>query len=224
MTTRYRESGDPIYHHLTTTDLSNSFTGYFQPLNQIDSALAQLATLKQGKNSVEKYIADFRLLISLAGMTTDTHSDNLHLITHFRRGLHPAIAKTIAHSESVPRTITGWAEKAITFDTNYRLDMAMTGKGSFDAPVNYGRGNSNNGSGRRDPNAMDVDAMTTEKRTALMKKGLCFKCEQKGHLAKDCPGKKKNNVKDIHALLTALSEEEKKELLALQGKNKDEDF
>ena len=37
----------------------------------------------------------------------------------------------------------------------------------------------------RDLNAMDVDAMATEKRTALMRKGACFICEEPGHLAKD---------------------------------------
>ena len=32
---------------------------------------------------------------------------------------------------------------------------------------------------------MDVDAMTTEKRNALMKKGACFICEETGHLARE---------------------------------------
>ena len=33
---------------------------------------------------------------------------------------------------------------------------------------------------------MEIDAMTAEKRTFLMKQGLCFKCEEWGHLARDC--------------------------------------
>ena len=43
---------------------------------------------------------------------------------------------------------------------------------------------------KKDPNAMDVDAMTTEQRTEAMKKGLCFRCGKHGHLNKDCPDKK----------------------------------
>ena len=87
---------------------------------------------------------------------------------------------------------------------------------------------------QRGPNAMEIDAMTAEKQTFLMKQGLCFKCEGWGHLARDCKGKKKDisppkkNIKDIHALLTALTAKEKRELLSLPNtsltKEKDEDF
>ena len=52
----------------------------------------------------------------------------------------------------------------------------------------------------RDPNAMDVDAMTTEKRTALMRKGACFICEELGYMAKDHNDymkKKKANVRGV---------------------------
>ena len=44
---------------------------------------------------------------------------------------------------------------------------------------------------RKDPNAMDIDAMTTEQRDEAMKKGLCFRCGKQGHLSRDCPTKKK---------------------------------
>jgi Zinc knuckle len=38
---------------------------------------------------------------------------------------------------------------------------------------------------------MDVDAITLEKQNEMMRKGLCFNCEEQGHLSKDCPKKKK---------------------------------
>ena len=69
---------------------------------------------------------------------------------------------------------------------------------------------------------MDIDAMMTDERQAtLMRQGLCFKCEGKGHLAKECKTKKnpstqKRSVKDIHALLAELTKEEKEELVTLQ--------
>ena len=44
---------------------------------------------------------------------------------------------------------------------------------------------------RRDPNAMDVDVLTTKERAELMKKGACFRCRAQGHLSRDCPNKGK---------------------------------
>ena len=44
---------------------------------------------------------------------------------------------------------------------------------------------------RRDPNAMDVNAITTEKRGEWMKKGLCFNCNKPGHISRFCPEKHK---------------------------------
>ena len=132
----------------------------------------------------------------------------------------------------VPTTIQGWVDKAIQFDTNHRMAMAIMGK-----PVQnertYGRsyGTYNKKTTERDPNAMDVDAMTTEKRAALMKKGLCFLCEKPGHRASDHKDKgsnderkktpytiptQKKGVKEIHALLQTLTKGEKEELFALQ--------
>ena len=79
---------------------------------------------------------------------------------------------------------------------------------------------------------MDIDTMTAEKQTSLMKQGLCFKCEGRGHLAKDCKGKKKDNsspkknINNIHAMLIQLTEDEKKGLLGMQQTEmkKEEDF
>ena len=44
---------------------------------------------------------------------------------------------------------------------------------------------------QKDPNAMDVDAMSIEERNKLMKKGACFRCKKTGHLSKDCLTKNK---------------------------------
>ena len=83
----------------------------------------------------------------------------------------------------------------------------------------------------RDPDAMDIDAMTSKKQAALMRKGTCFICEEPGHMAQDhkeyeakkgrtwgnnSPPQKKT-IKEIHALLQELSTQETKELLVLQS-------
>jgi hypothetical protein len=54
---------------------------------------------------------------------------------------------------------------------------------------------------RRDPNAMDVDVniiktrLSKEERDKLAKEGRCFNCKKQGHMARQCPDKKKKSDK-----------------------------
>src|SRR5271154_1250238 len=154
-------------------------------------------------------------------MTTTTTSDNLHLINYFRRGLNQAIARKIALSDNVPDTIEGWADRAIQYDTNYRLNQAIFG-------MNERRENRTSSPRQRDPNAMDIDVLTTNERTRLMKIGACFRCRRTGHLSRDCPNfyqpkkevpkpaepkkwKGKEMATHIRSLLASMDEEEKDE-------------
>ena len=80
---------------------------------------------------------------------------------------------------------------------------------------------------KKDPNAVDVDLLSTEKRDEAMRKGLCFGCGKLGHQNWDCPDRKKMtwtytpipstskkmNVKELYAhiwsLMAQMDDEEK---------------
>jgi Zinc knuckle len=59
----------------------------------------------------------------------------------------------------------------------------------------FGQCRQGGGSSSRDPNAMDVDAISTrnplseEEKRRLMAEGQCFFCKQQGHMSKNCPKK-----------------------------------
>jgi hypothetical protein len=56
---------------------------------------------------------------------------------------------------------------------------------------------------------MDVDALDVKERDDLRRKGLCFYCKSKGHMAKDCQ-KKKNQDQMGHRFMPATPSSYKK--------------
>jgi hypothetical protein len=57
---------------------------------------------------------------------------------------------------------------------------------------------------RKDPNAMDVDALTMEERGMLLRQEKCFCCRKTGHMAKDCPPKQGESSKQRKVDLAGL--------------------
>ena len=72
-------------------------------------------------------VTEFKQLIGQAGLTTRSASDNIHLISLFRKALNFSLTHKIMFGEVIPRMINNWFEKAIQFDTNYREATAIFG-------------------------------------------------------------------------------------------------
>ena len=129
----------------------------FKAVNPIDSAMQKLALLRQGNRLVEEMITNFRLLVRDARLSTNTDSDQIHLIKMFMMCLNPQLKKKIIFGDIVPKTIEQWYEKAIQYDLNYRLAQALTALNN-QTPRKKPWINQNQ---NKDPNAMDIGAATT---------------------------------------------------------------
>ena len=147
-------------------------------------------------------------------------TDNDMIVRTFRKGLNRVLATRILYSDKKPDTLNdtttkkGWYTIAIEFNRihwdnvqalndrpdkptgqqlnppNNRFRQAY-GRGYAAGPA-YNRGNYQQP--RYDPNAMDIDIVTTainamsyKEWGEFLKKGLCFKCRQPGHVAWNCP-------------------------------------
>jgi pyridoxine 5'-phosphate synthase PdxJ len=64
----------------------------------------RLETLRQGKKTAEELNTEFLQIVGQAGMD--------------RKTLEPRLSRRILFSNDVPKTIDGWMEKAIQYDTN----------------------------------------------------------------------------------------------------------
>ena len=95
--------------------------------------------------------------------------------------------------EKPPTTLNGWYEWAIKLHNNFVCMKSAIAKsqnqGGNTPPTPNKKLNEKVPQrfyfnvGKKDPNAMDIDAMSMEKRAALMRKGACFICKEPGHLA-----------------------------------------
>ena len=151
----------------------------------------KLTNLRQGNKTAEEIATESWLPAWQARLEKKTHSDNLHLIGLFRNTLRPALSRRILFGETVPTTFEDWVKKAIQYDTNYRMAMALTGqtnKATGSAQQNWGWAPRNTET--KDPNAMDVDSMSVDERSNLMRQGACFNCKMREHPGKRLPKQK----------------------------------
>jgi hypothetical protein len=93
----------------------------FRATDRVQDTVNRLETLRQGKKTAEKLNTEFLQIVGQAGIDRKTPSDHLHLIGYYRKTLEPRLSRRILFSDDVPKTINGWMEKAIQFDTNWRM-------------------------------------------------------------------------------------------------------
>ena len=133
----------------------------FKAVNPIDSAMQKLALLWQGNWPVEEMITNFRLLVGDVRLSTYSASDQIHLIKMFMTCLNPQLKKKIIFGDIVPKTIEEWYTKAIQYNWNYRLTQAMMALDNQTPEKNTGKSWFNQNQNQKDPNAMDIGAVTS---------------------------------------------------------------
>jgi hypothetical protein len=213
----------------------------FQAADRVRDAVNRLEMLRQGKKTAEELNTEFLQIVGQAGMDRKTPSDHLHLIGYYRKVLEPRLSCKILFSDDVPKTIDGWMEKAIQFDTNWRMGSLFFNQDIKANPSKQKTDtNKSNGNAcwwrineRKDPNAMDVDALAMEGRGMLLRQGKCFCCRKTGHMAKDCPPeqgelsrqKKVDPARFAYTPIKTLTKEQRESFTKMVMEDKDgEDF
>jgi Zinc knuckle len=154
--------------------------------------------------------------------------DSPALTDLYQETLPWGLQSLIIRSEHPPRTLEEWYTKATNFYVGHqraqclfkKRDNKLTNTNS--APPAQKRFSFPE---KKDSNAMDIDRMSIEEQTCLMKEGKCFRCKQFGHLSRDCPNEGqttttpttpkwtgKSAATHIRTLIASMSEEEKKAL------------
>jgi hypothetical protein len=139
-----------------------------------------------------------------------------------------ALQSLIIRSEHPPKTLEEWYTKATNFYIGHKKAQRLFKKRDDKATNTFGVPSVQKKftfPKKKDPNVMDIDHMTVNERTHLMKKGKCFRCKLFGHLSQDCPNKGQTNTtlitltpkwtgkstaSHIRALIASMNDEEKK--------------
>ena len=156
-----------------------------------------MQSLKMKSDHLDEYIAEHGTLIA----ELDWDGDSEMSCHSFRKGLPTPLAKSIIQFEGIPESLTQWVKHAQKYHSRWAMSKALGYMGKKKETEKFKpRWNTRERKKERDPDAMDVDfsQMTKEKKERLMKSGSCFKCEQQGHLSKDCP-KRQTTIREINA-------------------------
>ena len=197
--------------------LEKDFAAYDAP----GDALEKIKTLRYNqKSSIEDHISKFKALLSQSGM-----DESLSTIDYFRQTLPISLQRKIMLLDNPPVKLADWYKWTQQVDNTYKKTQRMLGRIPEKKDDKKEETKKRWNFGKKDPNAMDVDAMSVEQRADAMKKGLCFRCRKQGHLSRDCPDKKKKDEPrkeekkkwmskelqmHVRALFDTMDEEEKK--------------
>ena len=189
-------------------DLSKDFTQAFTNTNEVELAKTDLNKLEMAGDQIDEYIAKFENLLRKAEIPhTETGA-----IEKFKDGLKRGIFGTIMKCDTWPTNIDEWEEATHQEVRCYSIiKEAMETRGNPFMSTHQSRWMEalKKTKPRRDEAVpMDIDmAQTEEISTAktrrfpqknkdqewMKKEGLCFGCQQKGHLRCDCPKGKGSN-------------------------------
>ena len=181
----------------------------FSPFDAPGEALEKMKALQMKTfNSIDDHIAKFKMLVTGSKLGTTSPAT----IDYFRQSLTERLQQRILTLETVPKILDEWYEWATKLDHQWKKMRLTMGKSNVE------QRNTSEGNQRRftfprtkDPNAMDINASSTNEQNQLMKEGKCFGCKKIGHISKNCPDKKvkkeepkKYKGKELHTHIRGL--------------------
>lgn len=161
------------------TSLRNALIRRFSPLNKVQAARNKLHSWRQIKDVATFNKSFLSIILDIPEITEEEKIDR------YSRGLKREIWE--------PLCIRTYTELEALMMDALRVEAAKSGS----ARMTTGTGPSSAkaasvGAVPMDISSIKVQKLTPEERQRCMREGLCLRCREKGHLAKDCPKGQRN--------------------------------
>ena len=169
--------------------------------------------LKQNKKSALEFFTEFERLKYQAGYTDE---QDPVLVQSLRSNVAAAIIDRIIDSDVLPTSYEDWKKRILRIDQAWRdRQLEKRSGGSFSGPKSAkGDSRPNNTttsapapSGSTTAKLPQGEPMNVDRRRSDI---TCYKCQQKGHIARNCPTNKARG-RSMMEELRSMTEEEKTE-------------
>jgi hypothetical protein len=179
------------------TNFEQRFKDTYTDSNKKREAYNKLMALKMTAGDIDTYIATFDNLLAKAGWTRGEEAADF-----FQKGLPDGVKREVLRRPTWPVTLQEWQEASRDETNRYKARQSLLGQGAArPAYQNYTRDVARRNwtakpQPRRDPNAMDVDAMeiqaaqrypSPQLREERRRRGQCMQCGKEGHMMRNCP-------------------------------------
>jgi hypothetical protein len=188
------------------TNFMTAFNAAFTNTTKRQKAQTAIQQLRMREDDLDGYVSTFKHIAKDAEYALDANG-TIHL---FALGLKPGLFDAILHRNAQPNTMEEWITSARTEQQKYAQRQAL----KYPHQAHFQWVNQRqpprqqrNGT-RRHPNdetvPMDVDqpvftqvrrAYTEADKKRLQEQGRCFNCKKQGHMAHECPAKKKQSFR-----------------------------
>ena len=155
----------------------------FAMFDSVGDALDELRALRMKMgSSIDEHIARVKLVAAAAEIDPN-HALTIEL---FKETLIPVLRTWMMTLETPLKTLDDWYTWAIRLDHQHHkscwvIERTKENISKKPAPRFYFPQK------ERDPNVMDIDRLTFNEQTQLIKEGQCFKCRKTSHWANKCP-------------------------------------